>query len=80
MDQSPEESVRHNLRSAFRYWRRVGGRPAEIGVRVWTLVQVLVWVLGRSLLTLLGRRPAREWTVRVRRYWGLARLALGARA
>lgn len=79
MDQAPEDSERHNLKSAFRYWRRVGGRPAEFSARVWALVQVLVWVLGRSLLTLLGRRPAREWPARLGRYWNLARLALGAR-
>jgi N-acetylglucosaminyl-diphospho-decaprenol L-rhamnosyltransferase len=65
MLQTGGASTLHNYRSRFRFWRKHGGRPAEIAARALVLLAALAGIAVRTLLTLAGLRPWRELAPRV---------------
>lgn len=77
MSQMLGESVLHNYRSEFRYWRKHGGRSVAVLMRAAVLVQALAWIAGRSALTLLGAKPRSELAPRLNLYGRVVLLALG---
>ncbi len=76
MEQTHGEHERIHAFSAFRYWRKHGGRLAEAGARLILLLHSLVWMAARTLLTLLGLRPWRAYGVQMRRYARILRTSL----